>query len=90
MSATRCLLLDIGLPNLNGLELQQSIARDQPETPIIFVTGYDDVAMTVQAMKAGAFEFLTKPFVEDVLLTAIRFAASYIRAITSTERAATC
>ncbi len=65
-------MLDIGLPDLNGLDLQQSIATDQARMPIIFVTGYEDVPTTVRAMKAGAFEFLTKPFVEGVLLDAIQ------------------
>jgi FixJ family two-component response regulator len=66
-----CLILDVGLPDLSGLDLQAQIAGDRPETPIIFITGYGDVPMTVRAMKAGAAEFLTKPFGEDVLLTAI-------------------
>ena len=71
-----CLILDIRLPGLNGLDLQERIARDQPCMPIIFITGHGDVPMTVQAMKAGAFEFLTKPFPVDVLLDAIRLAIS--------------
>src|SRR4051794_36226040 len=65
-----CLVLDVGLPDLNGLELQQ-LVNDRAETPIIFITGHGDVPMTVQAMKAGAVEFLQKPFAEDVLLDAI-------------------
>jgi FixJ family two-component response regulator len=65
-----CLVLDIGLPDLNGLELQK-LVLDRIETPIIFVTGHGDVPMTVQAMKAGAVEFLQKPFADDVLLDAI-------------------
>jgi FixJ family two-component response regulator len=65
-----CLVLDIGLPDLNGLELQK-LVLDRAETPIIFITGQGDVPMTVQAMKAGAVEFLQKPFAEDVLLDAI-------------------
>jgi FixJ family two-component response regulator len=69
-----CLVLDVSLPALNGLELQKLIASDQLEMPIIFITGHGDVPMTVQAMKAGAVEFLTKPFDDDVLLTAIRHA----------------
>ncbi len=72
VNVPRCLVLDIGLPDLNGLDLQQSIATDQARMPIIFVTGYEDVPTTVRAMKAGAFEFLTKPFVEGVLLDAIQ------------------
>jgi RNA polymerase sigma factor (sigma-70 family) len=69
-----CLVLDVSLPGLNGLDLQKRIAVDRADMPIIFITGHGDVPMTVQAMKAGAVEFLTKPFGEDVLLTAIRHA----------------
>jgi FixJ family two-component response regulator len=67
-----CLVLDVSLPGLNGLELQTLVAAERPEMPIIFVTGFGDVPMTVQAMKAGAVEFLTKPFSDDALLDAIR------------------
>src|SRR5471030_1780288 len=67
-----CLVLDISLPGLNGLDLQKQIAVERPDMPIIFITGYGDVPKTVQAMKAGAVEFLTKPFSDDVLLSAIR------------------
>ncbi|PHX33943.1 LuxR family transcriptional regulator [Pseudomonas sp. NZIPFR-PS2] len=66
-----CLVLDINLPDLNGLDLQVAIANERPDTPIIFITGYGDIPLTVRAMKAGAVEFLTKPFNDDVLLTAI-------------------
>jgi len=66
-----CLILDVAMPGLNGLELQDRIAAERPHMPIIFLTGYGDVPMTVQAMKAGAVEFLTKPFSDDVLLAAI-------------------
>jgi len=66
-----CLVLDVTLPGLNGLELQQRLA-DQTDMPIIFITGFGTVAMTVQAMKAGAVEFLTKPLEKEVLLDAIR------------------
>jgi FixJ family two-component response regulator len=69
-----CLVLDFSLPEFNGLELQKRVAIERPEMPIIFITGYRDVPMTVQAMKAGAIEFLTKPFSEDALLSAIRAA----------------
>ena len=69
-----CLVLDVSLPDLNGLELQKRIAGDRSDMPIIFISGYGDVPMTVQAMKAGAVEFLTKPFSDDVLLTAIQHA----------------
>jgi FixJ family two-component response regulator len=72
--APSCLVLDVSLPDLNGLELQKLIAADRIDMPIIFITGHGDVPMTVQAMKAGAVEFLTKPLDDDVLLTAIRHA----------------
>ena len=67
-----CLVLDVSLPDLNGLELQKLIAGDRVDMPIIFITGHGDVPMTVQAMKAGAIEFLMKPFDDEVLLSAIR------------------
>jgi FixJ family two-component response regulator len=67
-----CLILDVTLPDLNGLELQQCIAVEQTSMPIIFITGHGDVPMSVRAMKAGAFEFLTKPLADDVLLASIR------------------
>ena len=66
-----CLVLDVTLPGLSGLELQQQLV-DRTDMPIIFITGHGDVPMTVQAMKAGAVEFLTKPFNDAVLLDAIR------------------
>ena len=69
-----CLVLDVSLPDLNGLELQKLIASERTDMPIIFITGHGDVPMTVQAMKAGAVEFLTKPFDDQVLLSAIRHA----------------
>jgi FixJ family two-component response regulator len=74
-----CLVLDVTLPGLNGLELQQQIA-DRTEMPIIFITGHGDVPMSVRAMKAGAVEFLTKPFTDDVLLIAIDSAIERSRA----------
>ena len=77
VSVPSCLVLDVRLPDLNGLELQKRIAADRPNTPIIFLTGYGDVPMTVQAMKAGAVEFLTKPVGDEQLLTAIRQALEY-------------
>src|SRR5579862_2672942 len=67
-----CLVLDVALPDLNGLDLQKRIAVDRFDMPIIFITGFGDVPTTVQAMKAGAIEFLTKPFNDDVLLDAVR------------------
>jgi FixJ family two-component response regulator len=66
-----CLVLDVTLPGLSGLDLQQRIV-DRVDMPIIFITGYGDVPMSVKAMKAGATEFLTKPFEDEVLLVAIR------------------
>jgi len=69
-----CLVLDVSLPGLNGLDLQKRVAVERTDMPIIFITRHGDVPMTVQAMKAGAVEFLTKPFNDDVLLTAIRAA----------------
>jgi FixJ family two-component response regulator len=72
--APSCLVLDVALPDLNGLDLQKRVAVDRIELPIIFITGYGDVPMTVQAMKAGAVEFLTKPFGDEVLLSAVRHA----------------
>jgi FixJ family two-component response regulator len=69
-----CLVLDVSLPGLNGLDLQKRVAVERTDMPIMFITGYGDVPMTVQAMKAGAVEFLTKPFKDDVLLAAIRAA----------------
>jgi FixJ family two-component response regulator len=67
-----CLVLDISLPGLNGLELQKRVAAERTDLPIIFLTGHGDIPMSVGAMKAGAVEFLTKPFNDEVLLTAIR------------------
>src|SRR3954447_17089024 len=66
-----CLVLDVSLPDLNGLDLQKRLV-DWKDMPFIFITGYGDVPTSVQAMKAGAAEFLTKPFDNDVLLSAIR------------------
>jgi FixJ family two-component response regulator len=66
-----CLVLDVSLPGLSGLELQEQLA-ERTDMPIIFITGHGDVPMTVRAMKAGAVEFLTKPFEDQVLLDAIR------------------
>ena len=66
-----CLILDVSLPDLNGLDLQNLIATDRADMPIIFITGYGDVPMSVRAMKAGAVEFLTKPLGEDALLEAV-------------------
>jgi FixJ family two-component response regulator len=69
-----CLVLDVSLPGLSGLELQERVASDRTDMPIIFLTGHANIPMTVQAIKAGADEFLTKPFSDDVLLCAIQHA----------------
>jgi FixJ family two-component response regulator len=83
-TAPSCLVLDVSLPGLNGLELQQQLI-DRTDMPIIFITGYGDVPMSVQAMKAGAIEFLTKPFKDDALLTAIGGAIERSRTALSQE-----
>jgi FixJ family two-component response regulator len=70
--APSCLVLDVQLPELDGLELQHRIALEHSDMPIIFITGHGDVPITVRAMKAGAMEVLTKPFVDETLLDAIR------------------
>jgi FixJ family two-component response regulator len=82
-----CLILDVRLPGLNGLELQQRIAAERMDMPIIFITGHGDVPMTVQAMKAGAAEFLTKPFADEVLVTALRHALERSRLALERESA---
>lgn len=74
-----CLILDVTLPDLSGLDLQKRLA-DRNDMPIIFITGYGDVPMTVQAMKAGAVEFLTKPFSDETLIVAVREAIERSRA----------
>jgi FixJ family two-component response regulator len=79
-----CLVLDVRLPELNGLELQKRIA-DRPDLPIIFITGRGDIPMTVQAMKAGAVEFLPKPFGSQVMLSALRAAIERSRALLASE-----
>jgi FixJ family two-component response regulator len=77
-----CLILDVSLPDLNGLDLQRRVA-DRMDMPIIFITGHGDIPMTVQAMKAGAVEFLTKPFGDEVLLSAVRHAIERSRTAVS-------
>jgi len=79
-----CLILDVGLPDLSGLDLQKLVA-DRRDMPIIFITGYSDVPTSVQAMKAGAVEFLTKPFSDEVLLAAIREAVERSRSAVEQE-----
>ena len=83
--APSCLVLDVNLPDLNGLDLQVRVAGDRIDMPIIFITGYGDVPMTVRAMKAGAVEFLTKPFSDDALLGAIRQAIERSRTVLGHE-----
>ena len=80
-----CLVLDVSLPDLNGLELQQRIAVERPDMPIIFITGRGDIPMTVRAMKAGAIEFLTKPFSPDALLAAVQGAVERSRLSLETQ-----
>ena len=80
-----CLVLDIALPGLNGLQLQEHIAADRADMPIIFITGAGDVPTTVQAMKGGAVEFLTKPFSDAVLLDAIQKAIEHSEAVLKVE-----
>jgi FixJ family two-component response regulator len=70
--AAGCLVLDVRLPGLSGLDLQSELVREGIHTPIVFITGHGDIPMSVRAMKAGAVEFLTKPFREEDLLDAIR------------------
>src|SRR5579863_2308928 len=83
--APSCLVLDVSLPGLNGLELQKRVAVERSDLPIIFITGHGDVPMTVQAMKAGAVEFLTKPFGDSALLSAIRHSLERSRAALAHE-----
>src|SRR5215468_4448765 len=80
-----CLVLDISLPDINGLDLQKRLTAERADMPIIFITGHSDVPMTVQAMKAGAVEFLLKPLRDDVLLSAIRQALDHSRVALSHE-----
>ena len=81
-----CLILDVNLPDLNGLELQTRVVADRTDLPIIFITGYGDVPMTVRAMKGGAVEFLTKPFEDSALLAAIEQAIERSRAALDLEQ----
>ena len=78
--APSCLVLDVRLPGLSGLDLQRELANTNATLPIIFLTGHGDIPMSVQAMKAGAIEFLTKPFRGQDLLDAIRHAIDRDRA----------
>src|SRR5712691_2257462 len=74
-----CLVLDVQLPGLSGLDLQQELAKRNTQFPIIFITGHGDIPMTVRAMKAGAIEFLTKPFRDEDLLNAVEQAMNHGR-----------
>ena len=85
--APSCLVLDVALPDLDGLELQKRVAADRFDMPIIFISGYGDVATTVRAMKAGAMEFLTKPLGDEALLNAIRHAIERSAALLAEEAA---
>ena len=81
-----CLVLDVRLPGLSGLDLQRELAQSHAALPIIFLTGHGDIPMSVQAMKAGAAEFLTKPFRGQDLLDAIRHAIERDRADRATRQ----
>jgi FixJ family two-component response regulator len=81
VNAPRCLILDVALPDLSGLDVQKIVAIDQPHMPVIFITGHGDISMSVRAMKAGAFEFLTKPVREDVVRNAIQQAIDHSHAV---------
>ena len=80
-NARSCLVLDVGLPGLSGLDLQSRMAELDVEIPIVFITGHGDIPMSVRAMKAGAVEFLTKPFRDEDLLDAIAKALEQHRSI---------
>ena len=80
-SVPSCLVLDVTLPDLGGLDLQQRLAADRPEIPVIFITAHGDVPTTVRAMKAGAIEFLIKPFADQVLIDAIHCALEHSRRV---------
>jgi FixJ family two-component response regulator len=84
-SVPSCLVLDVSLPGLNGLDLQKRVAVERADMPIIFITGHADIPMSVQAMKAGAVEFLTKPFGDEELLSAIRQAIERSRTALARE-----
>ena len=82
-----CLVLDVRLPGQSGLDLQRELARAKRNIPIIFITGHGDIPMSVQAMKSGAIEFLTKPFRDQDLLDAIQLGLSRDRARRENEKA---
>jgi FixJ family two-component response regulator len=83
--APSCLVLDVGLPGLSGLDLQARMAQTHNDIPIVFITGHGDIPMSVRAMKAGAVEFLTKPFVDQDLLDGIQTAIERHRAVRSED-----
>ena len=85
VSGPSCLVLDVLLPDLNGLELQKRIVAERSDMPIIFITAYGSVPMSVEAMKSGAVEFLTKPFGDRAVLSAIRNAIERSRAVLTQE-----
>ncbi len=80
-----CVVLDISLPGLNGLDIQKQLAVERPDMPILFITGHADIPTTVQAMKAGAVEFLTKPFSDGTLLSAIHAAVERSKRLLARE-----
>src|SRR5262245_17871682 len=81
-----CLVLDVRLPGRSGLDLQRELAAENREIPIIFITGYGDIPMSVEAMKGGAIEFLTKPFRDQELVEAIQYGLSLDRARRKEEK----
>jgi FixJ family two-component response regulator len=86
--APACLILDVRLPGLSGLDFQTELTKARNQIPIIFITGHGDIPMTVKAMKAGAIEFLTKPFRDQDLLDAVRVALERARATHESEQSA--
>jgi|SRR5208337_1072536 len=87
--APSCLVLDVRLPGLSGIDIQRELAARDIRIPIIFLTGHGDISMSVRAMKAGAVEFLTKPFRDQDLLDAVRIALEQDRARREQEKEAT-
>ena len=87
--APSCLILDVRLPQISGLDIQAELIKTQKQLPIIFITGYGDIPMSVKAMKAGAVEFLTKPFRDQDLLDAVTIALDRSRLNRTNEKAAT-
>lgn len=82
-----CLVLDVSLPGISGLDFQRELADSGVQIPIIFITGYGDIPMSVKAMKSGAMEFLTKPFLDQDLLDAVHQALEHDRAVRQKESA---